>query len=127
VSSAAPQTTGNFLVDGNPFSGWLAAEDDLEPTVDIKLRRSAKGSTLRLVPYLPSPKEPTDFPRATLVEVRINDAPAQTLRIPSDAKAKAILDLGKETSVRRIRLRILATEGTSEDAPSVGFSGVQVL
>ncbi|MGB0684953.1 MAG: hypothetical protein ACPGQD_02000 [Planctomycetota bacterium] len=127
VSSSAPQTSGSFLIDGNPFTGWLAAEDDLEPMVDITLRRSAKGSTLRLVPYLPGPKDPTDFPRATLVEVQINDAKPQTLRIPSDAKAKAILDLGKETSVRRIRLRILATEGTNKEAPTVGFSGVQVL
>jgi len=128
VSSNGTGASPGMLTDGNLYTSWTCAATDAAPELDLKLRRSARGTTLRLVPRIPNAADPTPAPRPTLVEIRINSGPPQTLRIPVDPHAKAILDLGKEGAVRRIRLRILAVEGATlgEDA-EVGFSEIEVL
>lgn len=128
VSSEVPRSGAGNLLDNNYFQGWICAGTDPEPSLQIKLRRSAKGSTLRLVPRIPSPTEKTPMARPTLVEVQIDSGPAVTLRIPSDPHSKAILDFGKQISVHRIRIKILAIEGgTLGEGAEVGFGEIEIL
>jgi len=128
ASSSSQGSSPGYLVDNNYFTGWKCDGLDPEPNLQIKLRRSAKGSTLRLVPRVPGPLEVTPMARPTLVEVQIDSGAPVTLRIPSDPHSKAILDFGKQLSVHRIRVKILAVEGgILGEGAEVGFSEIEVL
>jgi hypothetical protein len=112
-------------IDGRERTSWLASPDDERPKLLIRFAKAVPAdrvlfSNARSVPY-----QPGYYSRATQIEVRVNDGPAEVIAMSPDERLRGRLDLPPETRVRKLDLRLLwPVQGEVE--PSVGLCEVEL-
>ncbi|MBM3990463.1 MAG: hypothetical protein FJ298_05570 [Planctomycetes bacterium] len=124
-SSVAGAEGGHLAVDGNHGSRWRCAQGDANPWLRITLERPARADGLLLAHALARLSNAA-APRASRVEVVVNDTQAFAIDMPNDVHAKASASFGELLSVRKVEVRIVASEGRAQLEP-VGFSEIELV
>lgn len=128
VSSSLRHYSETFLADGDPNTAWYCDPEDEEPSCDIRFRRAPKASEVKVVLAPVAADEETRMPSIKLLEVRINDRPAELVTLSGDLKKKIAFAFERPINVSRVRLKVIALDGATlgKDA-SVGFAEVELF
>ncbi len=116
------------VADGRYDNGWLCADGDDAPWIEIKLRRPVRADTLLLSH---TRMDRRDSRRTTLpvrVAVLLNDKePAIVADMDASRLRKTEIQLGKGVKVRTLKVRILGSTRAGGGLTAVGFSEVELL
>lgn len=127
VSTSLPTYDGKHLADGNPNTAWFCDPEDAEPSCDIRFGRAPKASEVKVVLAPVAPDGDRKMPHIKLLEVRINDRPAELVTLSGDLKKKIAFAFDNPISISRVRLKVIALEGAQlGDEASVGFAEVEL-
>ncbi len=118
---------GDLAVDGLLGTGWVAAKEDLEPSLTVELRRAQRGRRLMLSQLNVKESSRNGYDRATRVRVVINDKINLTFEVdvPQDDEQKLVLELKKTVAMRQFEVTILDRVTGARSPGQVGISEIQ--
>lgn len=127
ASSSHDNHPAGHVADGVLTRGWLASPTDESPWVEIEPDRAQRGDFVVLTPYERGPREHA-WGRPTKVRLVINDKARGEFDLDPRRFGKDHLPLGKQLTVRKLRVEILEREeGTDpRDGGLVGFGEVEL-
>ena len=115
------------LVDNRFYSRWVCAADDPAPEFTIVLKRTVKADKLLFSHARTRPIEQKNNPRVKQVQIWLDkDQEPITLDINTEYRKKTELRFDETRPVKRIRVKITATEGGDLGKCSVGFTEVEI-
>ncbi|MBC8404884.1 MAG: terpene cyclase/mutase family protein [Planctomycetes bacterium] len=122
-SGGGPQS----LVDNRFYSRWVSKADDVAPEFTIELKRAVKADRLLFSHARTRPIEQKNNPRVKQVHIWIDkEVDPIVLDIDTEYRKKTVLRFEETRNVRRIRVKIVATEGGELGKCSVGFTEVEL-
>jgi hypothetical protein len=121
--------TASKAVDGRFGTSWVCANTDSNPQLTLELNRPQKGRVL-LLSQLNMAEWARDFQdRATRIRIVINGKKKYTYEVqaPPGDQSKAILELPRAMSLKRLEITVLERTKGKEYPGQVGFSEIQWL
>lgn len=117
---------GGLAVDQRASTGWLCADNDTAPGIQISLGKPQRADVLVLTPFIPPKSAPGQRPaRAQRVRVQVNGVqPIEVDLQPEGYLTQIRLESPKRVS--RIEIELLDVEGPKNQR-AVGLSSVQLL
>lgn len=115
------------MVDNRFYTRWVCAGDDPAPEFTIELKRTVKADKLLFSHARTRPIEQKNNPRVKQVQVWIDKDPEPILLdIDTEYRKKTELRFAETRAVKRIRVKVTATEGGQLGKCAVGFTEVEL-
>ena len=115
------------VVDGMIATGWLSANGDAEPWIEIDTGRPPKGDRLALTPHRQGPDRPEAWATPKRVRVLLNRKELGEYEIPRAPYGKFYVDLEGTKRVRLLRIEVLERHPGEADAERCGFAAIELL
>jgi hypothetical protein len=130
-SSEDPSFPAAGVADNRFDTRWVCKRDDLQPWIEVKLRKPVKATEMRLTHSRTCRKEAEQQnynPRPVRVEIVFNkDEDPVVHDLDPDSFSKTVIVFPEPTKISQIRIRILAiTGGTLGTNCAVGFSEIEL-
>jgi hypothetical protein len=115
------------MIDNRFYSRWVCAANDPAPEFTIELKRTVKSDKLLFSHARARPVEQKNNPRVKQVQIWIDkDLEPITLDIDPEYRKKTELRFAETRAVKRIRVKVTATEGGELGKCAVGFTEVEI-
>jgi len=109
-------------------TSWIAAKDDPAPTVTFELQRPVKVREIWFSHVNPHARQRDAYDRALSVEVYVNRTKRPfVVELGQRDDLKTSFKLPKTVNLRRLEVRILASEPGTKFPGEVGFSEIEVM
>ncbi|MEQ8767296.1 MAG: terpene cyclase/mutase family protein [Planctomycetota bacterium] len=116
------------VADNLQRKGWLCADGDPQPTLSLLLERPVKANRILLSPTLAEKADKERTARIERVMIRLNGkGDPIPLDFPSDPIRKAVLELDRSQTIRRIDVTIVGMRPSKNPSKSaVGLSEIEL-
>jgi hypothetical protein len=127
ISTNAGGKDGNMMADNRMDTHWVCDTADLDPTIQLKLKRKAKATQLLLTHARTRGFEQETNPRPTEVEIWLNkEKKPQVYAINPDPQRKTVIELPPKSRINAIKIRITKVTGGTLGSAQVGFSEIEL-
>ncbi len=117
----------NQMVDNRFYTRWVCAGDDPAPEFTIELKRTVKADKLMFSHARTRPIEQKNNPRVKQVQIWLDkDVEPIVLDIDPEYRKKTVLRFAETRGIKRIRVKVTATEGGVLGKCAVGFTEVEL-
>jgi len=126
--------SGEFAVDGNPGTPWLAKPGDTDATLRIQPRGAVEAIGLTIAPPVLPGRPAAPVLRPTRVEVVVNGRNKEALTVDLAAFGRTRVLFPEPLTIKSVELKVLATEalpataeGSREKPPPTGLGEVGLI
>ena len=126
---AATASSGNAIaaVDNHWYSAWLCDGKDVDPQLEVRLKRGVKAQRIVFSHARNRPREQVRNPRPAWIELWVNgDRDPQVIEIDPNFLAKTVVELDKPKTVTRIRVRVIEVIDGVLGVDAVGFAEIEL-
>jgi hypothetical protein len=103
---------------------WVAAHDDSNPWIEVKIREPFRANKLLFLDAFPR-RYGVDSPQLKLLKITINGRKRYEVSMPEDRWKKGVLEFKSKKLIRTLRVELVGLEGNQPSALGSGLSEIE--